>query len=360
MKIRDFKGLLVCLVLFGIGCIFASCSEKENISPEPQNNTPIEVSADTEWKPLAKATMVDNDVLYRGGFVVWGHWKKISGDNLNYTGDYSSGATHKVFGEKGTKVTHTSPAAPESGKWDYNPKRFWSRGIYLFAAAAPSDMFQSSYPSKSTGALGTIGENSFTLDFGTGINVETEQKELVVGLATKNNQNDDVTGAVNFTLSHQFPQLNLQAFTKDAYNNYKITSIELSGYHTIGKTLVLTSSTSTTWTYGTMPDISYTSTGEWNIINGTETNPVSIISGRLVIPQSNTVKVKVTFTETPTSVNGNLKQPITRTAQGSISAVWQPDNIYTYKFELTPNGIRFGEPSVTPWGTVESIGGSQM
>ena len=159
----------------------ASCQRDDEPVSEPENTTPIELSAVTRQSDGSRGIISGVGDLLGGGFVAWAQWTKDPEDNAVFTSDYASGKTNLVFGERGTSVYATdgnnddvfNPAQQLQDTWYYTPRRYWHRGTYIFAAALPSSAFNPSHAktalelvgNPATGVLSNDGEGTLTLTF---------------------------------------------------------------------------------------------------------------------------------------------------------------------------------------------------
>ena len=347
----------------GVGYVMTSCQREDVLTFEAQHSTfPIEFSAQTDWKPIIKASLFDESELQEKGVIVWANWTKDPNDLSYFWGNYSSGSTNLVFGINGTKVSF------EDGGWSYSPKQYWYRGTYNFAAAGPADIFKSSYPALTSDLQGVISEDvpSLNMQFGDkGFDLSEKQEDLVVAFATVDNKKDDVKSSVLFEMQHQLVLLNLKVYTDVKNTSFTIEKVEISGNHTVATQAQFTKEGDeiiSIWNYDktiTKPFIS--KTHSWNVStnNSKASEPVNLIENLIVFPEADpnklvTIKIycKETFND---EGEGEF---VVRT--GNVKANWQAGNTYTYIFSLDRNSILFKEPIVTPWNEGEQIGNITM
>ena len=339
------------LLLAGAMCAFASCQREDLPSDETGNGKAIEISASSEWPKFTKGLITDPDDLAGDGFVVWGAWKKDPADKTTYIGDYSSGANNSVFGENGTMVNYV-----DGSEWEYNPKKYWNRGTYTFAAVLPGSKFAATYNSSGSGAnyiaglnVPATGNPSMEISFGEGgFNLNANQTDIMVAFTDVDNRTEaDATVALSFV--HQLTLVKFEASATDA--TVEVDEIILKSYKIKAESAEFTWSNNTITSVWDLKD----ETGNSSHKNGGNswvmTTDIQSMFEHLVLPQTATgVKVSITYTEHFDGASTEAEKAVTKNIEVAIPEItWQPSKIYTYRFMVTAEGIKFDTPIIDDW-----------
>lgn len=372
----------------------ASCQRDDEPVSEPENTTPIELSAVTRQSDGSRGIISGVGDLLGGGFVAWAQWTKDPEDNAVFTSDYASGKTNLVFGERGTSVYATdgnndgvfNPAQQSQDTWYYTPRRYWHRGTYIFAAALPSSAFNPSHAktalelvgNPATGVLSNDGEGTLTLTFSQnfvlgGVNASgtapapDAQIDLMYAFTTVDNRDEEATTAsLNFV--HSCAQLGLR-LTSDAQKPLKVKSVTIHGIHKYaespmaltsdqeqnlaslrdcltdaGKTTLASSFAQFNRPVGTSTD--------WDIVTGDVAQAVKLVQDLIVFPEvlseTNPLCIRVTYND-GAAADKYLDAKVT-------SGEWLPGKVYTYTLKADSIEIEgglvgeiVGEPEVTDW-----------
>ena len=370
------------LLLVGVVWALASCQREDKPLDVPEEGTPIELSASSEWPTFTKGLISDLNDLIGNGFVVWSSWTEAFTQNAN--------SNAPVFNTYGTKVNAVD--SDENGvfntaqgdRWVYSPMKFWHDGFYTFAALLPATSFDTQkstsklvavhdgnitgtatspvYNSRlildGTLTLGGVGSSNFTL---------ADQVDLMYAFedVEYSSTATNTTSSVSFNFKHLWAQLELK-FVSDEPNSksIKISEVKIYGISNVicfDEDFILTSDETNNIegirsalrkkdkSTSSEPFASFTSStsvnpDKWYVgvddPNNTDDDPVSLVSGLMVFPISLSdmpVTVEVTY--------GNGK-----TLTGEIkTGNWVSGSRYVYTFTLGANSINFGEPTVTGW-----------
>lgn len=381
MIIRAIKTYLACMLFVGGMYAVTSCSREEGPlgNMEEEAGKPIELLASPQWPDQTKAPINSVGDLLGSGFVVWGAWAQDPADKAQFSGDYSSGTTNKVFGQNGTKVyatdgdgngtfapvAYTGSSNPgQIDHWAYSPTRYWHRGTYNFAAVLPEGDFGASYgkDGAETGYTGELAINPsgnpvLTINFGeSGFRLGELQTDLMVAFDYVDNKNESAT-SVSLKFEHQLAMIKFEALATDL--TVDIDKIELTSYKNTAKSAAFewikpsdteeTGTVNPTWTL----DESQTGSSHNNGGGGWKqlaTSTKSLFEW-LVLPQTVTgAQCIITYTEHFYGEAEETKQSVSKTINATIPQVtWEPFKTYLYRFTVTAEGIKFNAPIVTNW-----------
>ena len=333
-----------------LSILIASCQGKDFVRPNPIQGEAISLSAGIIQDYNSKGIINDLTGLAGDGFVVWGAWTQDPSDEAHYSGDYAFGTTDRVFGLNGTKVYYPD--------WTYSPERFWTRGTYNFAAAAPASAFDSEYAMKNdkmsaAGIKGQIGQNG-QLTLGQW-DLKDNQIDLLVGFDNIDNRTDsrDKTDPVTLKLEHQLAQVAFKA-NIDGSNQ---SGVEIKGITMYGNTRTSTQATFTCDDKGTVTKDDDVISAEW-ILGAKATSETdffaqrsgswtssgsTIMEGVLVFPETFSFTVVVDYVESYAGASATISQ------SGTVTGTWEAAKKYLYEFTLSSKNIVFSEPIVTPW-----------
>ena len=375
MNIRDLMIYSKYLLLFGVVWALASCQREDKPLDVPEDGTPIELSASSEWPTLTKATdgPINNLTnLVNDGIVVWAGWTKAANDNSTFVGEYSTGATNLVFGENGTKVYY------DGSSWDYSPKRFWHSGSYTFAAAVPASAFNATYANAGdlsgkaiTGSILSNNYKKLNLTFATDFNLATNQKDIMVAFCEAPQSNSSSTvknDKITFKFEdHQLAMVNLQAKSSAATeveieeikiygNSYKASSVSFELIDSEVTPFWVLDDDNKTRLDNVYKQATKPTTG-W-VLSSTEIN---LLENLLVFPENLTADASPLYI----SVKYSEKVPGTTdsfstTKTQSVKVNFEAGKIYTYLFEIGSNGIIFGNPKVSEWEDGGSLDNPKM
>lgn len=258
-------------------------------------------------------------------------------DNFKVWASLTSNNTtqYEIFGQEGTEVSKSINGQTLS--WAYSPLRYWRPGNYKFYAVSPVSH-----------ATGKLTENGLNLTFANGWDLRSNQEDLLLATSTTSNE----------VVSLQFDHL-LSKITFSAKNvsdtQIIITSLKIKGNHKVATTMSYEAENPWGWK---SDDTSVqqelplnTSTESTGILTQTESfTQLTQDDGILVFPESCALEVELTINHSATSQGGYTK---TTTIENTG---WLKGKHYHYNIKVSPEYIKIGQVTVTPWNTKDVDG----
>lgn len=299
------------LLLLGVAvAALASCTQNEVVDIAESNAIKFDAFVGKTTK--AAVTEVGNDNIK--AFHVYGTKDGVPGF---FDGD-------EVY-ESGT-----------ANVWIYDNLKMWETGkTYTFAAYSNGGVKGSA----STSAVAWNGTN-LTI---TGYNAGTEQKDLLVSIASNASTVASQNDPVSFTFSHALAliKFTIKSDLGDGNNAVKISEFKVTG---INSTADLTySGSGIAWTgYEVPQDLS-------SVDFATESSKPGVSDSFVVIPGESNVSFEVSFKAT---IGDGISIP-ERTLRATISDQnWTAGYRYNYVATITGSDmdvITFADPQVSPW-----------
>ena len=314
---EDMKRKMIFSAFMAVAVITAGCSKTET-TKIPEMGT-INFGKTLVGAPVKAATETTTDVLQGSGagFYVYG------------------GSEEKTDLFAGTHVTYNVD------KWTYEDVRYWMPNkTYKFAAYAPD-------------LTGASGEITFDYESGNGaltiadfVADKDQQHDLVYAVATPKTTSSTIDvdpGIVDFSFKHILSKVLLKFEKGTGFADHvKLVISNLKVYGMNSKATY----NGTTWTSQAEP-VEVGNAFTWSSV--TENGNVPTSEALYLIPQ-NSATVNISFDVALDDGQGTPTAPESKT--GTITAAWDPDNVYTYTATINSTDLTNTYP-INFRGTVE-------
>lgn len=314
---EGMKRKMIFSAFMAVAVITAGCSKTET-TKIPEMGTII-FGKTFVGAPVKAATETTTDVLQGSGagFYVYG------------------GSEEKTDLFAGTHVTYNVD------KWTYEDVRYWMPNkTYKFAAYAPD-------------LTGASGEITFDYESGNGaltiadfVADKDQQHDLVYAVATPKTTSSTIDvdpGIVDFSFKHILSKVLLKFEKGTGFADHvKLVISNLKVYGMNSKATY----NGTTWTSQAEP-VEVGNAFTWSSV--TENGNVPTSEALYLIPQ-NSATVNISFDVALDDGQGTPTAPESKT--GTITAAWDPDNVYTYTATINSTDLTNTYP-INFRGTVE-------